>query len=716
MSLLSLFFTAGGAGLIAKQIEFTTPGTYSWTVPTGITSISAVCVGGGGGGSGAAGGSLFDFGGAGGGLSYSVGIAVTAGETLTIGVGFGGTGGNSGNGADGGTSSIKRGATNLLHATGGKGAAGVAGNIIGGSGGVALGYSGGGNGGGVNGDPGTARGGGGGGAGGYGGNGGLGEGSASATSGTGGAGGGGAAGTTQGAGGGGVGIGGSGASGAAASILTSNGGGGGSGGTDGVSSGNNLTPNTTVHGGLYGGGGGGSDVSGTTGGNGAVKIVWGTGRAYPLTGLNDQYDSGIVPFTGSSIAAPSLVGSSSFNDGTNVTSISLTKPAGTQPGDLAIAMLTGGGGANDVGNWTNTSFTFLYENVTAATVNSAIAYRVLDGTEGASFTFTTTGSCKLSGELVVYRGGSISGITTSALGISTSSQNLQAANSPLVANSITAATNSILYSMFSQQDDNAAFTSAPSDLTLLRTVSTNVKHNYWIGYKTVTTAAATGNYQINSSLAVSSANFLFTVSNVPSFVGAAAITQTSGTTITLDKPAGTQEGDLMIAFYTTDADSGTWTPDTDWTEIIDSPASSLIVVGACYKVATSSEPSTYTFTCSSSSNVSGVILTYRNAQFDVVGTLGEGNAANVQTASSINTTTNNCKLLAFFAEDDGARSWSSPTSGLVERSSDTTGNGRPSWIVYEDTSKFYNTEATGSKSATCSNGGLGCYLLSIKPK
>jgi hypothetical protein len=218
--------------------------------------------------------------------------------------------------------------------------------------------------------------------------------------------------------------------------------------------------------------------------------VWKLGEVY-----REKYD-------GTWVLPPTLIGTSSNNITSNVTSISLTKPAGTQSGDLVVVMLTGGSGDNDVGNWTNTDFTFLYENTTATQANSAIAYRVLNGTEGASFNFTITNSCKLSGELIVYRGAS---------SIVTSSQNLQASGSPLIASSITASDNSILFAMFAQNADNSSFSSAPGDLTLLRTYSGGQKHSYWIGYKTVTTFGSTGNYQINSSSTNSSANFLFTI-------------------------------------------------------------------------------------------------------------------------------------------------------------------------------------------------------------
>jgi len=70
---------------------FNTPGTYSWTVPEGVTSISVAGVGGGGGGSQkTTGGS----GGGGGLISYSNSISVTPGTTCTIVVGGGGVTGS----------------------------------------------------------------------------------------------------------------------------------------------------------------------------------------------------------------------------------------------------------------------------------------------------------------------------------------------------------------------------------------------------------------------------------------------------------------------------------------------------------------------------------------------------------------------------------------------------------------------------------------------
>ena len=80
------------------QQSYTSPGTYSWTAPEGVSSVSVVCVGGGAGGDngwyetaqrthGAGGG---------GGLGYVNNISVTEGQSYTVVVGYGGTGGSSG--------------------------------------------------------------------------------------------------------------------------------------------------------------------------------------------------------------------------------------------------------------------------------------------------------------------------------------------------------------------------------------------------------------------------------------------------------------------------------------------------------------------------------------------------------------------------------------------------------------------------------------------
>lgn len=251
------------------QTAYTTPGTYTWVVPGGITSVSVVVVSSGGNG-GQAGlcpctGNYYSGGGYGGALAYRNNIAVTRGESITVRVG------NDANKE----SYFKNSST--AYANGPSSRVG----------------DGGGNGGTSSCNSANTGGAGGGGAGGYSGNGGNGGYGCSNPPGAG-AGGGGGGGFRSvnnaygGSGGGGVGLLGQGSNGAAGlSTITNRGGKAGSGGTDGSSNNDNNSGGSP--GGYYGGGGGGAptyctSLQGGAAGTGAVRIIWpGSTRQFPST-------------------------------------------------------------------------------------------------------------------------------------------------------------------------------------------------------------------------------------------------------------------------------------------------------------------------------------------------------------------------------------------------------------------------------------------------
>ena len=296
----------GGNDAPAGEQEWTTPGTYTWTCPAGVTSVSAVCVGGGGGNNN----QQWSGGGGGGALAWKNNISVTPGQTYTVEVGAAGL--RASGYYPGGTSYF----VNQTTVAAGGGwpdndiwtpANAAGGTVIAGDGGGSGGRGGLWNSAATSQSPHiTTAYGGGGGAGGYSGNGGDGgsndtNATVQVSAGTGGAGGGGVAiqdfgqftngafDTTHG-GGGGVGLLGEGASGAAGWNSTGNRGGfGGSGGAQGLetlSYQGNSTPGTygPGSGGQFGGGsGGGGDA-----GHGAVRIIWGPGRAFPSTSTENR--------------------------------------------------------------------------------------------------------------------------------------------------------------------------------------------------------------------------------------------------------------------------------------------------------------------------------------------------------------------------------------------------------------------------------------------
>ena len=75
-----------GQGVVVGQQTYATAGTYSWTAPDGVESISIVCIGGGGGGN------IGRTAGSGGGCAYKNNYTVVPGNSYTVVVGAAGQG------------------------------------------------------------------------------------------------------------------------------------------------------------------------------------------------------------------------------------------------------------------------------------------------------------------------------------------------------------------------------------------------------------------------------------------------------------------------------------------------------------------------------------------------------------------------------------------------------------------------------------------------
>lgn len=336
------------SSILSSEVSFTSPGTYSWTCPSGVTSVSVVCVGGGG-----RGGAIDTTGGGGGGggLGWKNNISVTPGQQYTVVVGAPGQTGVGGN--NGGDSYF-------ISPTTVRGRGG----LNGWNGATGGGYNGDGGGAGGNGSPYTLWGGGGGGAAGYIGNGGNG-GETLGYSGTGGGGGGAASGYSditnlhrKGGGGGGVGIYGQGPSGAGALYRDA----GGLGGFGGSGGGNGSPSNSGEGGagGLYGGGGGatnegpGSWEAGAFGGlpgHGAVRIIWGPNRFFPSSNVSQLLSS--VGGGGGTQSAGGIGGSTTLGGSSNGSAGSALQGgsggSGVKSGPSAFGAAGGGGGGG--GYW-----------------------------------------------------------------------------------------------------------------------------------------------------------------------------------------------------------------------------------------------------------------------------------------------------------------------------------------------------------------------------
>ena len=270
----------------------------TWTAPTGVNSVSVVCIGGGGGGAWSNGTSGPSGGGGGGGaLAWANDLPVTPGVGYAVVAGDGGynrdnvTINASTRAAPGGNSSFTANSSIAITARGGTGGISNTTSTSAPTGGTRT-YTntgayvtGGGNGGAGGPAFNNGSGSGGGGAGGYSGNGGQGQGNGAPV---------------------GVGVGGSGAGGFSTGTINNDAGNGGGvfpygegapGTATNTARGGSGAPHPTTRGGSYGGGGAGmeDDTSayGDRGGEGAVRIIWpGSSRKFPSTQTADGAGGG----------------------------------------------------------------------------------------------------------------------------------------------------------------------------------------------------------------------------------------------------------------------------------------------------------------------------------------------------------------------------------------------------------------------------------------
>lgn len=196
---------------------------------------------------------------------------------------------------------------------------------------------------------------------------------------------------------------------------------------------------------------------------------------------------------------------------------------------------------------------------------------------------------------------------------------------------------------------------------------------------------------------------------LPEFVASASQQNTSsGGTLTINKPTGTVEGDLMIAVMAADGDARGWT-DATFSAVADQGATRP-TLRVAYKVAGPSEPTSYSFTTSAADRrLGGCIITYRHATYDTIGGFASGQ--NPLILPGVIASESQSILIASGAKEQGGGTVSTP-DGMTARVIDDDGTG-PSYIVCDQT---VDAGPTGTRSMTAGSGpGSAGIMLVIKP-
>lgn len=173
----------------------------------------------------------------------------------------------------------------------------------------------------------------------------------------------------------------------------------------------------------------------------------------------------------------------------------------------------------------------------------------------------------------------------------------------------------------------------------------------------------------------------------------------AGTSLTIAKPTGTVDGDLMVAIVSKRDDDGDWAaPDGTWTLLFETTTleGNDMRFAVFYKIA-SSEGSSYVFTNSASDAEAGGIITIRGVNpsnpINVHATAEKDDAVNTFTGPSVTTTEDNCLLLMVLT-----------TERFVEGITEPSGSTEQWDLVGGTATRMTNTLATKSQASAGSSG------------
>lgn len=191
------------------------------------------------------------------------------------------------------------------------------------------------------------------------------------------------------------------------------------------------------------------------------------------------------------------------------------------------------------------------------------------------------------------------------------------------------------------------------------------------------------------------------------FRAASAVATLNGTgNLSINKPAGTASGDLLLALVVPNTDNLDETPPSGWTKIEERAGAGYVPGPTIYwKKAGGSEPATYDF--AGIGVYAGVMVGYDNADgttpINAHSSSISGGASTSFVAPSVTTTVDGCTLVNFFVATDfsGAGPYT-PPGGMterVERLEDATYR-----ADFEIADVLLGTAgATGTKTATATN-------------
>ncbi|MEM7538796.1 MAG: SdrD B-like domain-containing protein [Chloroflexota bacterium] len=184
---------------------------------------------------------------------------------------------------------------------------------------------------------------------------------------------------------------------------------------------------------------------------------------------------------------------------------------------------------------------------------------------------------------------------------------------------------------------------------------------------------------------------------------ATAVDGGSPTGVTINQPTGTATNDLLLAAIATDSGDETISAPAGWTQIDQgnsgATGTSDISFALFYKLATASEPASYTFSWAGGEDVSAAILRYVgvDASNPIHASASAIGSSYTPTAPSVTTTEEGTLVVRIFASDDDESPVLVPTghTGRVDIESNSGSGGESTLAVADVTQNVVGATGTG---------------------
>ena len=301
------------------------------------------------------------------------------------------------------------------------------------------------------------------------------------------------------------------------------------------------------------------------------------------------------------------------NNGTGGSTLTIGLPAGTQSGDVMVAHLIVQKAGNSIA--APPGWNLVLRQDSSSAISTATYVKVAGSSELANYTWSFGTAGEALGGIASYIGvntttpvdAAHAQYNVSTSNVDNSGLTTTVANDMLVyAVGIVVATTVNVPSGFTQvynNNSNSALTSEMSQEIFASTAATGTIHG---------THNGGSNSSITMLIALEPAGA--TPPPPPSGISLRAAAANNngagGPSLTIGVPAGTQSGDVMVAFVVVRQASNTITPPAPWIRVLQQNTSSSLATATYEKVAGSSEPTSYTWSFGTAGEASGWIASY----------------------------------------------------------------------------------------------------------